>query len=89
MTLRELRTSSGLSLEEVAAHVATATGRSYQPGTVLLWEHRGIKNGAVLAALATLYGKSVEDVIAAEANGKGPLLRRGRKPRNLLQNVVN
>jgi hypothetical protein len=85
MTLRELRIKAGHDYAGVAAHVTAQTGRHYQPGTVTLWEHRGIERADVLAAL---YGVTMEEIIAAaklSAEGKGPLQKRGRKSKDLLQ----
>lgn len=91
MTLRSLRTGAGLSLDDVASHVAKETNRHYAPITAHLWEHRGIQRGDVLSALASLYGISLQEIMtaaAASAAGAGPKQQRGRKPKDLLQSVV-
>ena len=88
MTLRDLRINAGLDYAKVAEHVTAQTGRHYQPGTVTLWEHRGIERADVLASLTSLYGVTMEEIIAAakrSAEGKGPLQKRGRKSKELLQ----
>jgi hypothetical protein len=88
MTLRDYRIKAGLDYAQVAAYVAAQTERHYQPGTVALWEHRGIEKADVLVSLASLYGASMGEIIAAaklSRQGQGPLQKRGPKPKELLQ----
>lgn len=88
MTLRDYRLQMGLSLDFVASQVSSLVEREkpYTAAAVQRWELRGVSRADVISALAYVYDVPMPSMTRA-ARQKGPLLKRGRKPNNLLQNV--